>query len=72
MFTCAINWWQIVSQQEFFEEADDHAGEMETSVMLRMAPSLVLPLADAGDGTTKKFSMKGLKEKIFLQYLSNM
>src|SRR3990172_8880962 len=33
-FICSINWWQIIDQKRFFEEVDDHAGEMETSVML--------------------------------------
>ncbi|MFH0992698.1 MAG: creatininase family protein [bacterium] len=63
MLICVINWWQIITQKDFFEEPDDHAGEMETSVMLSLAPSLVLPLSEAGDGTTKGFTLKALKEK---------
>jgi creatinine amidohydrolase len=63
MFLCTINWWQIVDQTRSFEEADDHAGEMETSVMLKVAPQLVRPLAEAGPGKAKKFKLHGLRER---------
>ena len=63
MFVCTINWWQIVDQKKYFDEADDHAGEMETSVMLNIAPDLVLPLHEAGEGRARKFRLQGLKEK---------
>jgi creatinine amidohydrolase len=63
MFLCTINWWQIVDQTRYFEEADDHAGEMETSVMLKIAPELVRPLAEAGPGKAKKFKLHGLRER---------
>lgn len=61
-FLCTINWWKVVDQKEFFEEKDDHAGEMETSVMLALAPTFVLPLREAGAGATKGFRLKGLRE----------
>ncbi len=63
MFVCTINWWQIVDQKAHFDEADDHAGEMETSVMLDIAPDLVLPLNEAGDGASRKFKLQGLRER---------
>jgi creatinine amidohydrolase len=63
MFLCTINWWQIVDQTRYFEEAGDHAGEMETSVMLKIAPELVRPLAEAGPGKAKKFKLHGLRER---------
>ncbi len=63
MFICTINWWQIVDQGEYFEKKDDHAGEMETSVMMTIAPELVLPLSEAGSGKARSFKLKGLKEK---------
>jgi len=62
-FLCTINWWQIVDQTRYFEEADDHAGEMETSVMLKIAPELVRPLAEAGPGKAKRFKLHGLRER---------
>jgi creatinine amidohydrolase len=63
MFICAINWWQILPQKDFFEHQDDHAGEMETSIMLALRPDLVLPLSEAGPGRAKSFTLKGLREK---------
>src|SRR5688500_7198069 len=47
---CAVNWWKTVDAAPFFAEPGDHAGELETSVMMHLAPGLVLPLAEAGDG----------------------
>jgi creatinine amidohydrolase len=44
MFLCQCNWYQSVNQQDFFENKDDHAGEMETSVILHLRPDLVRPL----------------------------
>jgi creatinine amidohydrolase len=63
MFICAINWWQILPQQEFFEHQDDHAGEMETSIMLALRPDIVLPLTEAGPGTARPFTLEGLRDK---------
>src|SRR6267154_472126 len=55
MFLCSCNWFQSVDQKEYFESKDDHAGEMETSVIMHLKPELVLPLSEAGDGSAKKF-----------------
>jgi creatinine amidohydrolase len=62
MFFCSGNWYQAVDSS-IFEHPDDHAGEMETSLMLYLAPELVLPLIEAGEGRAKKFRIKALNEK---------
>jgi creatinine amidohydrolase len=62
VFICSINWWSCVDAKPFFDEPGDHAGELETSVMMHIAPDLVLPLADAGPGTARKFTVAGLRE----------
>jgi creatinine amidohydrolase len=62
MFLCSCNWYQSVDQKGYFENKDDHAGEMETSVILHLAPQLVRPLSEAGDGAAKKFRMAGIRE----------
>jgi creatinine amidohydrolase len=62
MFLCSCNWYQAVNQKDFFENKDDHAGEMETSVIMYLTPHLVRPLSEAGDGAAKKFRMTAIKE----------
>jgi creatinine amidohydrolase len=62
MFLCSCNWYQSLDQKEFFENKDDHAGEMETSVILHLTPHLVRPLSEAGDGASKKFKIKAIRE----------
>lgn len=62
MFVCALNWWQVTDTCKYFDDPGDHAGELETSVMMYLTPNLVLPLEDAGNGNAKNFKIKGLKE----------
>src|SRR5436309_214663 len=40
VFLCAVNWYKVVDQKAYFTDLGDHAGEMETSVMLHIAPDL--------------------------------
>ncbi len=62
MFLCSCNWFLSVDQKLFFENKDDHAGEMETSVILHLTPNLVRPLSEAGDGAAKKFKITAIRE----------
>jgi len=62
VFICAINWWQATTSENYFAEPGDHAGELETSVVMYVTPELVLPLTEAGDGKAKKFKIKALNE----------
>lgn len=61
-FLCAINWWNCVDPRPFFAQPGDHAGELETSVMMHVAPDLVLPLDEAGPGRERKARIAGLRE----------
>ena len=61
MFICGCNWYQAVNA-DIFEEAGGHADEMETSMMQYIAPEMVLPLNEAGEGKGKKFRIKALNE----------
>ena len=63
MFTATCNWYQAVDQSLFFEEGGGHADEMETSLMLFLAPEIVPSIASAGKGAAKKFKVKALNEK---------
>jgi creatinine amidohydrolase len=37
---------------------------METSMMMKIAPELVLPLNEAGEGKGKRFKLNGLQNKL--------
>jgi len=63
MLISTCNWYQSVKWEDYFTEMGDHAGEMETSVMMHIAPDLVLPLSQAGDGRDKTFKIDSLNEK---------
>lgn len=62
VFVCSLNWYQAADQGKYFEDLGDHAGEMETSAMLHIAPDLVRPLEEAGDGAAKRFRIKAFNE----------
>jgi creatinine amidohydrolase len=62
MFLASCNWYTSVDKKEYFTEVGDHADEMETSLMLYLAPNLVLPLDEAGAGVERKIKIKGIKE----------
>ena len=62
VFVCALNWFKATDWNVYFDEPGDHAGEMETSAIMHIAPELVLPLEEAGDGYAKKFKLKAFKE----------
>ena len=62
VFLCTINWWSCVDARPFFAAPGDHGGELETSVMMHIAPSIVRPLAEAGPGRERKAKITGLRE----------
>lgn len=62
LFICTINWWSCLDARAYFDEPGDHAGELETSAMMRIAPPLVRPLTEAGAGVARKFRVAGLRE----------
>ena len=61
VFIAMVNWWNCLDLKSYYDAPGDHAGELETSVMLEIAPDLMLPLSDAGHGKAKKFKIDGLR-----------
>lgn len=58
-----VDWWTVVSSEGYFEEKpDEHAGELETSVMLHYHPELV-DMESAGDGAVKPVKIDALNKK---------
>lgn len=60
-FIASNNWFSFIPQAGYFEEKDDHAGELETSVLMYYRPELV-DLSVAGDGTYHPFVADGLRK----------
>jgi creatinine amidohydrolase len=61
VFLC--NWWTVGLDKysEVFENPDDHAGEMETSIAFELYPKLVEPDV-AGNGKAKPFRFEALEK----------
>ena len=65
LFIC--NWFEVLADgyAEIFDEPEDHAGEMETSVALARFPELVGRGADgkltADDGATRPFAFEAMR-----------
>ena len=62
VFLSSINWYRIGDAKTIFTDLGDHAGELETSVMMHVAPELVRPLVEAGEGRERRWSIRGLRE----------
>ena len=61
-FISQVNWYKMLDFTDYFDKPDDHAGEMETSVIMHIAPDLMRPLEDAGDGSQRRFKIMALRE----------
>jgi creatinine amidohydrolase len=62
LMVVSVNWFQSAPKKGIFEAPGDHADEMETSVMMHIAPQLLRPLSEAGDGAHKSFNLAGFRE----------
>ena len=62
LFMCEINWFKVLDGNAYFDEPGDHAGEMETSNVQYLTPSLVLPLSEAGSGAARQPALAGMRE----------
>lgn len=62
IFISMCNWFQAVDGKAYFKDPGDHAGEMETSVMMHIEPDLVLPLSEAGNGNARNFKIRGIND----------
>jgi len=62
LFLSVVNWYRVIPPDGYFEDFGDHAGELETSVMMHIEPSLVRPLSEAGRGTARRFRIEGFRD----------
>ncbi len=63
MLISLVEWFKILNLENYFEEEGDHAGEMETSVIMHYFPHLVRPLEEAGEGVARSPKLLGMKNK---------
>jgi creatinine amidohydrolase len=63
LFLCTINWFTMPGLKDRFDKPDDHAGEIETSLMMHLRPDLVRPLDEAGPGRAREWRVKAFREK---------
>jgi creatinine amidohydrolase len=58
-----VNFWQMIPDEvnRIFDEPGDHAGELETSLLLHLRPGWVA-MDQAGQGKTIPFKLKALKQ----------
>ena len=62
VFLSTLNWYKVGHPHNIFSDQGDHAGELETSVMLHVAPELVRPLSEAGNGSEKRSRITAMRE----------
>ena len=62
VFLCTLNWYACADAGAHFSDPGDHAGELETSMMQHLAPKLVSPLSQAGEGHARRFRVRALRE----------
>jgi creatinine amidohydrolase len=62
VFLSTLNWFRAADRNQYFSAPGDHADELETSAMLHIAPGLVSPLSEAGDGAAKQFRIAALRQ----------
>ncbi|NDW09852.1 creatininase family protein [Dysgonomonas sp. 520] len=63
MLIAVSDWFTIEPQNKYLKFRDDHAGELETSVMLHYYPELV-KMELAGNGEGKPFAVESLNEGV--------
>lgn len=57
-----VNWYHVQPAAKHFDLPGDHAGELETSLMMHVRPELVRPLETAGDGRERLHRIQAFRE----------
>lgn len=63
VFLATVSWFQAESGADIFTIVGDHADERETSLVLHLAPHLVLPKSEWGDGSANAWVIPAMREK---------
>jgi len=62
MFLGVCEWYGAVDNDAYFDIPGDHAGELETSLLLHLRPDLVLPESEWGDGGEKRNKIEAFNQ----------
>ena len=62
MLMVAVDWWRHPALRDLVKNPGDHAGALETCVMMHLKPELVRPMEEAGTGRSVGFSIRALNE----------
>lgn len=62
LFLATVDWWKAGDAKAAFVEPGDHAGELETSAMQFVAPHLVRPLSEAGNGHSRNWKFAAMQQ----------
>ena len=62
VFLASVNWYKLGDAKSLFTDLGDHAGELETSVMMHVAPALVRSLSEAGSGSERRWKIAALRD----------
>lgn len=62
LLIAALNWYTVLDATSYFDTPGDHAGELETSLMMFLHPELVAPLHTAGPGRTRPMNVAAFRE----------
>lgn len=59
----AVDWWRHPAITSFVDNPGDHAGALETCVMMNLKPELVASMEDAGTGHSVGFNISAMNER---------
>jgi creatinine amidohydrolase len=60
MLVVTVDWWKHPVIKKIVANPGDHAGALETSVMMYLKPELVRPMEEAGTGKSVGFNIEAL------------
>ena len=62
VFLSTVDWFKIIDPKTIFDNPGDHADEVETSLMMHIAPELVGDLQTTGDGSINPSRIAAIRD----------
>lgn len=64
LFLSTLNWFGVDDGAKIVDVVGDHADERETALMLHLAPHLVAPQAEWGEGQSNAWKLEALRKRV--------